>query len=135
MDRRSFCARLPVVMSALGVAGCGGAAYLTPIVRAGSLAVPAPAVRNGALIAWPGSDRPLFVSRADDGAWRAVLTRCTHRGCQTEPEGDRLVCPCHGSEFARDGTLLEGPAREDLRRFPAVELDGQVVVDVSEGGA
>jgi Rieske Fe-S protein len=30
-------------------------------------------------------------------------------------------CPCHGSRFAPDGTVLSGPAAEDLRRIEISE--------------
>jgi Rieske Fe-S protein len=56
------------------------------------------------------------VYRADDGTLRAVSLRCTHLGCllrfnAAERSWD---CPCHGSRFAVDGAVLEGPAVRPL---------------------
>lgn len=46
--------------------------------------------------------------------------RCTHLYCL--PKVDRgdgtIACPCHGSRFASDGSVLYGPAQRDLA-FPA----------------
>jgi nitrite reductase/ring-hydroxylating ferredoxin subunit len=60
--------------------------------------------------------------RDDDGAVHALSARCTHLGCLVGwNSADRTwECPCHGSRFAADGTLIEGPATRDLlrRRLP-----------------
>lgn len=52
------------------------------------------------------------VFRDEAGGLHAVSLRCTHLGCllrfnSAERSWD---CPCHGSRFAVDGTVLEGPA-------------------------
>jgi glycine/D-amino acid oxidase-like deaminating enzyme/nitrite reductase/ring-hydroxylating ferredoxin subunit len=59
---------------------------------------------------------PVGVYRDDDGQLSAVSAVCTHMGClvsfnRAERSWD---CPCHGSRFAADGTVLEGPAVDDL---------------------
>ena len=43
--------------------------------------------------------------------------RCTHLGCALKWNKDEHTwdCPCHGSRFADDGRLLEGPANRDLK--------------------
>jgi glycine/D-amino acid oxidase-like deaminating enzyme/nitrite reductase/ring-hydroxylating ferredoxin subunit len=58
------------------------------------------------------------VYRDDAGALHAVSLRCTHLGCllrfnSAETSWD---CPCHGSRFDVDGTVLEGPAVKNLPR-------------------
>ena len=60
--------------------------------------------------------RQVAVSRDGDGQLHAVAARCTHMGCivnwnLAERSWD---CPCHGSRFAADGAVLEGPAVDDL---------------------
>ena len=42
--------------------------------------------------------------------------RCAHLGCALvwNPEEQSWDCPCHGSRFEADGTLLDGPAQTDL---------------------
>ncbi len=63
-------------------------------------------------------DEPLLLSLLADGTWIALRMYCPHKGCVVEERTDKLVCPCHGSEFARNGQLLKGPARSSLQRFP-----------------
>jgi glycine/D-amino acid oxidase-like deaminating enzyme/nitrite reductase/ring-hydroxylating ferredoxin subunit len=65
----------------------------------------------------------LAVSRSEDGSLSAVSPRCTHLGCfvtwnRAEQTWD---CPCHGSRYLPDGTLIQGPAVADLapRQIPA----------------
>jgi glycine/D-amino acid oxidase-like deaminating enzyme/nitrite reductase/ring-hydroxylating ferredoxin subunit len=58
--------------------------------------------------------------RDERGAVTAVSPSCTHLGCQVnwnraEKSWD---CPCHGSRFAPDGTVLEGPAVHRLELKP-----------------
>jgi glycine/D-amino acid oxidase-like deaminating enzyme/nitrite reductase/ring-hydroxylating ferredoxin subunit len=56
--------------------------------------------------------------RDDDGTLHAVSAVCTHMGCLVSfnPAERSWDCPCHGSRFAVDGTVLEGPAVDDLER-------------------
>jgi glycine/D-amino acid oxidase-like deaminating enzyme/nitrite reductase/ring-hydroxylating ferredoxin subunit len=62
--------------------------------------------------------RALAVSRGDDGELVAVSARCTHLGCLVtwNPAERSWDCPCHGSRFLADGTLIQGPAVADLER-------------------
>ena len=64
--------------------------------------------------------RQYAVYRADDGRLHTLSARCTHLGCIVGwNQADRAwECPCHGSRFAADGTLVQGPATADLPRRP-----------------
>ena len=58
------------------------------------------------------------VYRDCDGKLHAVSLRCTHLGCLVRFNAAEHTwdCPCHGSRFAPDGTVLEGPASAPLPR-------------------
>jgi Rieske Fe-S protein len=61
------------------------------------------------------------IHRDDEGRLQAVSARCTHLGCLVgwNSADGTWECPCHGSQFAADGGLLQGPATEPL---PAITL-------------
>ena len=62
--------------------------------------------------------QPRAVQRDVSGVLHALSARCTHMGClvaYNEAE-QTWECPCHGSRFAPDGTVLQGPATEPLPR-------------------
>jgi glycine/D-amino acid oxidase-like deaminating enzyme/nitrite reductase/ring-hydroxylating ferredoxin subunit len=54
--------------------------------------------------------------RDDDGVLHTRSAVCTHLGCLVtfNPAERSWDCPCHGSRFAADGGVLEGPAVDDL---------------------
>jgi glycine/D-amino acid oxidase-like deaminating enzyme/nitrite reductase/ring-hydroxylating ferredoxin subunit len=64
----------------------------------------------------------IAVWKGDDGVPNAVSASCTHKGCMvTWNNADRTWdCPCHGSIFATDGSVIHGPAVEPLppRKLP-----------------
>ena len=56
--------------------------------------------------------------RAPDGELFAVSAVCTHLGCKVHWNSVETSwdCPCHGSRFRPDGTVIEGPAIAPLKR-------------------
>lgn len=57
--------------------------------------------------------------RTMEGELFIVDTTCTHLGCEVEWNSGELSwdCPCHGSRFAYDGEVLNGPADKPLQRL------------------
>jgi Rieske Fe-S protein len=54
----------------------------------------------------------------DGKSKRAFRSKCTHLGCSIKKvEGDQLVCACHGSRFALDGNVINGPANKPLEEL------------------
>lgn len=54
---------------------------------------------------------------------------CPHKACAVDIKADSnlLFCPCHGSTFKPDGTLLRGPAAESLEKYEA-KVEGDAVL-------
>jgi glycine/D-amino acid oxidase-like deaminating enzyme/nitrite reductase/ring-hydroxylating ferredoxin subunit len=112
--RRTHPAReaAPIAKAALTTARRYAGARLR--VRRGSIDDIQPG--EGAVIRHAG--RPCAVFRDDGGTAHVRSARCTHLGCLVAFNDTERVweCPCHGSRFATDGSVLTGPATEPLAR-------------------
>jgi Rieske Fe-S protein len=86
-----------------------------------------------ALVETPSLEFPIYVHRQGPDDYSAVLTRCMHRGCTVEPEGGRLVCPCHGSEYTSAGAILKGPTELPLIRFPVTTDEANIYIHDTAG--
>jgi Rieske Fe-S protein len=75
---------------------------------------------------------PLYIVVLGEGSFAAVSSVCTHRGCTVDPDGPGFVCPCHGSEYDRQGLVLKGPASRNLSRYPVRTEGDELVIDVRE---
>jgi cytochrome b6-f complex iron-sulfur subunit len=59
----------------------------------------------------PGRSVAVF---RDAGGVFAISRVCTHLGCLVKCEADGFHCPCHGSRFAPNGSVVKGPAPKAL---------------------
>jgi Rieske Fe-S protein len=79
--------------------------------------------------------QPAVIARDANGLYAMTIT-CTHRGCDVTAVGSgdaaALDCPCHGSRFDRNGSVIRGPASSPLAHF-AVELDPSGSITVHGG--
>lgn len=74
--------------------------------------------------------RPVAVFNSGDEL--VVLENvCTHMGCQTSwnTGASTWDCPCHGSRYHPDGTVLNGPAPVPLPRLSYRVEDGEIVLE------
>nr|WP_294948724.1 Rieske 2Fe-2S domain-containing protein [uncultured Mucilaginibacter sp.] len=55
-------------------------------------------------------------------AFSAVQVNCTHEGGVIAYHADSgiYICPLHGSEFGKTGTVLQGPAVTSLKKYNVV---------------
>jgi len=62
----------------------------------------------------------------------AISRICTHLGCIVKPSDTGFDCPCHGSKFAKDGSVIKGPAPKGLPWLEVKHLGGDNFI-VDEG--
>lgn len=71
-------------------------------------------------VAATSGNKDLYVTRVSNTSAIAVSTVCTHQGCQInayDANSQEYACPCHGSVFASDGTVVQGPASQALTSY------------------
>ena len=76
-----------------------------------------------------GATPVLLVRRGETVS--ALDDRCSHRGCalhEGELDGETVTCPCHGSTFRLDGSIVNGPATAPQPRLDARIHEGRVEV-------
>ena len=80
----------------------------------------------------PTSFRKIIVSRLPGSQFFAVTSDCSHEHQPVSPmnvTSRRLVCPTHGSQYAPDGTLLQGPASFGLESYN-ITFDGNKTLSI-----
>ena len=66
----------------------------------------------------------------DASGFYAITRVCPHLGCQVREDGATFTCPCHGSKFATDGLVVNGPADRPLHQVQVGQAsDSRLVVD------
>ncbi|MXZ42126.1 MAG: Rieske 2Fe-2S domain-containing protein [Caldilineaceae bacterium SB0666_bin_21] len=91
----------------------------------------------GSLSALPSPDAPpqsnpigkFWLVNTAEGP-RALYMVCPHLGCLYKwvAANNRFECPCHASQFTREGMLIRGPAPRGLDQFAVEVTDGTEVV-------
>jgi cytochrome b6-f complex iron-sulfur subunit len=61
----------------------------------------------------------IIIVRTSTGEIVALSDICTHTGCTVNfsNSSNDFLCPCHGSVFAIDGSVVRGPAPSPLKRY------------------
>lgn len=71
----------------------------------------------------------VVITQPTSGSYSAFSTTCPHQGCAVARiEGATIVCPCHGSAFALDGSVTQGPAQSPLQPRAITVQDGQITL-------
>jgi cytochrome b6-f complex iron-sulfur subunit len=137
LSRRQFFVKFGATsMAVVGAGACiFGLQYLSPSV----LYEPSPTVNVGRPEHYTVGSvtldlrHSIFVVRGQEGFY-ALSAVCTHLGCLSvfKPEDGVIACPCHGSSFQKDGSVIAGPAPRPL---PWLKMwmsdDGNLMVDRS----
>jgi cytochrome b6-f complex iron-sulfur subunit len=136
MPRRDFLSKAWTGLVALAAAGTGymGLRFLTSQITEGEFGgvVTAGAVDEfptNTVTAFPNAR--FYLIRGEDGGFLALYHKCTHLACVVlwHEVNSEFYCPCHGSRFQPDGTVLNRPAVRSLTRFPVTFRDRYVHID------
>jgi cytochrome b6-f complex iron-sulfur subunit len=135
VGRRQFFIRIGLGSIAVTTLGAVvlGYKFLSP----NALYEPSPIVNAGKPDCYPLDSVTLdlaariYVVHEQEGFF-ALTAICKHLGCITvwNPELAVIACPCHGSQFHRNGTKITGPATGPLPRLRMWLSDsGDLMVD------
>lgn len=74
------------------------------------------------------SSEEIIVINTGNNNFVALSTVCTHQGCTVGYNAalNELPCPCHGSVFSTDGSVLNGPASSPLTKY-TTSLNGNIL--------
>jgi glycine/D-amino acid oxidase-like deaminating enzyme/nitrite reductase/ring-hydroxylating ferredoxin subunit len=83
---------------------------------------PIQTLRPGEGAVFNSDEGKVAVCRDRQGVVHACSAVCTHLGCDVAWNSSEQTwdCPCHGSRFSPEGTVINGPAVSDLRRVPVM---------------
>ncbi|GAB3563445.1 Rieske (2Fe-2S) protein [Amycolatopsis endophytica] len=119
-----------VVLAACGGSdtGSSGSSQNTGAVPAGTTVTALDDVPVGQAKSVTVDGEPAIVARPTETTAACFSAVCPHQGATVAPEGDKIKCPLHGSEFdTLTGALEKGPADSGLSPI-AVRVDGSNVV-------
>lgn len=70
-----------------------------------------------------------FIIICKDEEVKVLSAHCSHLGCLiNNSENNKLICPCHGSEFDLDGNSIKGPAHKGLSPVAyKISTDGNTI--------
>ena len=70
----------------------------------------------------------ILVYRSGSTSVNVVSRYCTHLGCTV---GSDYVCACHNSIFAKDGSVIQGPASISLTTYSATVSGTNILINFS----
>lgn len=127
LTRRRFLVVTGALTAAPAVGGCmGGPDVLTQDFDVTLSDHPDLAIVGKTVLIDVGLSLPLAVTLREPQSFVVTGTECTHQGCEINRSGAGWRCPCHGAEFALDGSVRRGPARSPLPNYDWM-LDGDTL--------
>lgn len=79
-------------------------------------------------------DKPIgtiMLRHTKEHGFLALSTTCTHKGCEVRPTPTAFQCPCHGSEYAITGELVDGPASGPLQKFQVERIHDLLIIRIN----
>jgi cytochrome b6-f complex iron-sulfur subunit len=137
LSRRRFFIKMG--SSSLAIAGAGATVFAVQYLSPNVIYEPSPIVSAGRPDHFPANSVTfdprfgIYLVHETKGFY-AMSAVCTHLGCMTvwKQDSGLIACPCHGSNFRADGTVLGGPAPRPLPWLKTwLESSGEILVDRS----
>lgn len=75
----------------------------------------------------------VIVVKESSGDLKMFSSKCPHLGCRiNKMDNGVITCPCHGSTFNTDGSIIKGPAANSLKELN-FELNetGNYIVEIN----
>lgn len=131
LNRRAFLARTAVATAAAALAtGCGNGVFGPPLPTHGTggfrldpvviKVSDFPDLATIGTLVQVDLERAVKRTSSAPDSFFALSTICTHQGCDAAvAPGNIIACPCHGSRYASDGTVINGPAPRPLAQLTA----------------
>jgi cytochrome b6-f complex iron-sulfur subunit len=125
MDRKEFLASLGISAAFVAYSSCfEGCNVANPVSSAPTnvdFTLDLTAAASSALKTNGGYvyNNGIIVARTTAGEYVAVYSVCPHAGAtvQYDSRNNRFNCPAHGSNFATNGSLINGPANQGLIKY------------------
>lgn len=124
VSRRDFLAKsaLAAAASLVALEGCGDGQIGPSAVALGSGTTinlaEFPGLATVGTVVGVTAERALV--RTSATTFLGLSRVCTHQGCLTDIRNNRFECPCHGSVFSNDGSVVRGP---DIASPPITPLE------------
>ncbi|HEX9740339.1 MAG TPA: Rieske (2Fe-2S) protein [Ignavibacteriaceae bacterium] len=77
-----------------------------------------------------GLPAAIYLRKNENETFSALLTQCTHKGCEVDPDYDMLSCPCHGSKYSSTGKVISPPATEPLKKFDVLADSENIYIQI-----
>ena len=77
-----------------------------------------------------GLPASIYLRKNENETFTALLTQCTHKGCEVDPDYDMLSCPCHGSKYSPAGEAISPPAKEPLKKFDVLSDSENIYIQI-----
>lgn len=116
LSRREFLARTAGGVALTALAACMDSPTLPKSEHLEIVVSDFPGLATPGLLVKVGPSHA--AKRTGPDTFEAFSMFCTHQGCETFLSSQKFVCPCHGSQFNSDGSVLQGPAQQALATLP-----------------
>jgi cytochrome b6-f complex iron-sulfur subunit len=126
MTRREFIEQVgggSATLLIVACAACKKKSAAQPISFTVDVSSGALAINGGSLV-----KNGVIIARTTTGAFIAVAAACTHQGVTIDfvSSSTSFYCPGHGARFDANGTVTQGPAATNLKKY-STSLSGSTL--------